>query len=145
MKKNRIRPLAICVFRRGRRILVAEGYDPTKKELFHRPLGGAIHFGERSAEALRREVREELGAEVRNMRFLGVLENLFTFDGEAGHEVVFVFDARFRNRALYSRRRLTGRESDGVPFRAVWRDIEVSQDGLPPLYPDGLLELLRRS
>ena len=45
MQQSRIRPLAMCVFRKGERILVAEGYDRVKGEVFHRPLGGAIKFG----------------------------------------------------------------------------------------------------
>jgi hypothetical protein len=43
--KNKIRPIAICVFRHKDRILVAEGYDPVKKQTFYRPLGGVIEFG----------------------------------------------------------------------------------------------------
>ena len=42
MKKNRIRPLAICVFRNRGRILVNESHDPVKDEYFFRPLGGGI-------------------------------------------------------------------------------------------------------
>jgi len=83
---GRIRPIAVCVFRQGSRILVETGCDPVKDEHFHRPLGGAILFGERSADAVRREVTEELGAEVDEVRLLGVLENLFTFAGQPGHE-----------------------------------------------------------
>jgi len=36
MKKKRIRPLAICIFRHNDRILVAEGYDSVKDEYFYR-------------------------------------------------------------------------------------------------------------
>ncbi|MCA9941424.1 MAG: NUDIX domain-containing protein, partial [Anaerolineales bacterium] len=58
-----IRPLVICLFRHKNHILVMEGYDPVKQQTFYRPLGGGIEFGEHSAIALRRELREELGAE----------------------------------------------------------------------------------
>ena len=64
MKKKRIRPLAICIFRHHDRILVAEGYDPVKKEYFFRPLGGGIEFGELSRETVCRELMEEIHAEV---------------------------------------------------------------------------------
>jgi hypothetical protein len=37
---SQIRPLAICIFRDGDRILVGLGFDPTKQEQFYRPLGG---------------------------------------------------------------------------------------------------------
>jgi hypothetical protein len=53
---SRIRPLAICVFRYNNRILVAEGYDPIKKETFYRPLGSGIEFGEYSEQIIHREV-----------------------------------------------------------------------------------------
>jgi NADH pyrophosphatase NudC (nudix superfamily) len=62
---NQIRPLAICVFRREDRILVAEGFDPVKQEHFYRPLGGGIEFGENSVETISREIREEINAEIR--------------------------------------------------------------------------------
>lgn len=143
MKKPRIRPLAICVFRRGDRILVSENYDPTREETFYRPLGGGIEFGERSIEAARREIREELGAEVRNLRLLGVLENIFTFGGRPGHEVVFVFDAAFEDPSFYERRELTGYEGEDEPFTVVWKRLSDFGPGGPPLYPEDLLDLLR--
>lgn len=142
MKKLRIRPLAICVFRRGDRILVSENYDPARGETFYRPLGGGIEFGERSIEAARREIREELGAEVRNLRLLGVLENIFSFDGKPGHEVVFVFDAAFEDPSFYERQELTGFEGENEPFRVVWKRLSDFGPGGPPLYPDDLLGLL---
>lgn len=68
-----IRPIAICVFRRAGRLLVGEGYDPLKGETFHRPVGGGLQFGETSEQAMRREIGEELGVEIRGLRPLGVL------------------------------------------------------------------------
>ena len=135
----RIRVLAICVFRHGRRILVARGRDDTKGEHFLRPVGGEVEFGERAEEALRREVHEELGLDIGGVIRLGVLENTFTYDGTPGHEVVFVFDASFEDRTVYDRSEIPLREAvwDGA---ARWIDL----DALPPepLYPDGLLELV---
>jgi ADP-ribose pyrophosphatase YjhB (NUDIX family) len=82
MKPNRIRPIAICLFRNGDRILVSDGVDPKTGSPYCRPLGGSIEFGERAQEAVVREIREELGVEIREVRLLGVLENLFTLDGQ---------------------------------------------------------------
>jgi len=92
MKKNKIRPLAICVFCNHNRILVAEGYDPVKKQTFYRPLGGGIEFGESSEHTIHRELMEEIGAEVSDLKYLGTLENIFVFNGEPGHEIVMVYD-----------------------------------------------------
>jgi 8-oxo-dGTP pyrophosphatase MutT (NUDIX family) len=140
-----IRPIAICVFRDGDRILVGDGYDPTKREVFYRPLGGGIRFGEASQVALRREIYEELGAEIENPRLLGVIENLFTFDGEPGHEVVFVYDAELKDPSLYQCDQLDGRESNDQPFRVRWIDIGSHGPNEPPVYPAGLIDLLENS
>lgn len=145
MGKEQIRPIAICVFRRDNRILVGEGYDPVKKERFYRPLGGRIEFGEQSQETIVREIREELGAEVTSLRYLGTVENIFTFNGEAGHEIVQVYDGTFLDESLYSRERLQGYEVDEAwqgAFTAVWKTLDDLREGDVPLYPDALLEML---
>jgi ADP-ribose pyrophosphatase YjhB (NUDIX family) len=136
--------LAICVFRHEGRILAAEGYDPIKEQLFYRPLGGGIEFGETSREALGREIREELGVEITNLEYLGTVENIFEFAGEPGHEIVLVYDGRLVDERLYQQETLQGYEVEmGEPFTIVWKPLAffLAKDS-PPLYPDGLLELL---
>jgi ADP-ribose pyrophosphatase YjhB (NUDIX family) len=112
---NQIRPLAICIFRNGDQIFVGEGYDPVKRETFYRPLGGEIEFGELTEETIHRELREEVGAEAASVQYLFTLENIFTFNGEPGHEIVMVFDGRLAEAALYERKIIEGEEFD--PFR----------------------------
>jgi len=138
-----IRPKAIGIFRRGSRILVCDMYDPTKEEHFYCPPGGGIEFQETSDTALRREIKEELNAEIEHLRLLRILENIFTSDGKRGHEIVFVYAADLQDRALYEVSQIQGVESSGVPFDAVWLDLDTLGAGTPPLYPDGLLELLK--
>ena len=142
---NHIRPLAICVFSHNGRILAAEGIDPTKgNQFFYRPVGGGIEFGEYAEQTLVRELREELNAEITNLRYLGTLENIFTFDGTPGHEIVLVYDGEFTDRTLYERAWIDGSEGemDDLKFRAVWLPLEHFRAGSPPLYPDGLYALL---
>jgi ADP-ribose pyrophosphatase YjhB (NUDIX family) len=138
-----VKAIAICVFRNGDRILVGDGFDPTKDEIFYRPPGGRIEFGEPSVVALRREMREELGTEISNPRLLGVMENLFTFDGERGHEIVFVYDAILDDRSLYECDQFKATESDGSQFNAIWLDLKSIGPETPPVYPDGLVDMLR--
>jgi 8-oxo-dGTP pyrophosphatase MutT (NUDIX family) len=142
---SQIRPLAICIFRNGDRILVGEGFDPVKRETFYRPLGGGIEFGERAEETIRRELREEIGAEVASLQYLFTLENIFTFNGEPGHEIVMVFDGKLTNEAYYAQEIIEGQEFDGfrqAPLKAVWMQIDEFGPQAP-LYPDGLLERLK--
>src|ERR1700754_860221 len=98
-----IRPIAVAVPRRGEDLLVFEYHDSTKDETFYRPLGGGIDFGETAEVSVRRELREELGVELQDVRLLGVLENLFHAFGRDSHEIVFVFDCLLADQSLYER------------------------------------------
>jgi len=142
MTAQRIRPLAICVFQRDDRILVIEAVDSIKRQTFYRPLGGGIDFGEHSSDAVIREVREEISAEVANLRYIGTLENIFIYNGVAGHEIVQVYDGQLVNESLYKMQTVSGVESDGKAFGAIWKSLDTFSDERP-LYPHGLLELLR--
>ena len=137
-----IRTKAVCVFRRGNKILVRDSFDPQKREAFYCPAGGGVEFGETSEAAVRREIMEELEAEIMNPRLLGVLENRFTFDGRPGHEIVFVYAAEFSDAALYTAERIMGKEGDGHEFTMVWLDLDKHTDKSPPIYPEGLVALL---
>ncbi len=138
-----IRALAICVFRNRNRILVAEGYDPVKRQTFYRPLGGRIEFGEGGADAIARELKEELDVKVCDLKFLGALENIFTYAGKRGHEVVLVYDGRFVDESMYDRGEFVGFEDDdeNAKFRAVWKSLDECQTAR--VYPNGLLDLLK--
>jgi 8-oxo-dGTP pyrophosphatase MutT (NUDIX family) len=141
---NQIRPLAICVFSRDGRILAAEGFDPLKQETFYRSLGGGIEFGETGEETARRELREEIGAEVAEVHYLGALENIFTFNGQPGHEIVLVYDGRFADETLYAQTEIHGQEDEELGFIATWKALDEFGPGAP-LYPDGLVEMLREN
>jgi NTP pyrophosphohydrolases including oxidative damage repair enzymes len=145
MKKKRIRPLAICVFRHKDRILVAEGYDAIKEEYFYRPLGGGIEFGEPSVETICRELMEELNAEVdrESLKYLGAVENIFHFNGIPGHEIVLIYDGALKESGLYEQALITGKEANGEDVQAMWKNIAEFGEGKSILYPTGLMEILR--
>ncbi len=146
-KKARIRPLALCVFRRADKIFVARGYDSQKGQTFYRPIGGRIEFGERGRETVIREVREEIGAEVLDLEYLGALENIFRFEGKPGHEIVLIYDGKFRDPAL-NRDDLSieGSDDGEILYEGSWKPLGFFRGaGAPPLYPAGLLALLERA
>ena len=139
---NRIRPLAICVFRRDDgALLVAPGFDSVKQQRFYRPLGGEIEFGERAEDAVRREVREEVGCEIEDVRLLSVSENIFTYLGAEGHELVWTFEARLVDASMYEREAVECREGESR-FEAHWVPLEDFERGEALLFPDGLLDVL---
>ena len=141
MSEEKIRPIAICVCRDGERILVAEGHDSKKGVTFYRPLGGTIEFGERGEEAVQREFREEIAADLVEVRYVGMLENIFTYEGRRGHKIVLVYDGRLTDASLYENEVIEGDEM-GERFKAVWIRLDEFGEGKPPVYPEGLLALL---
>lgn len=142
MTSGRIRPIAICVIRRGDEILVFEAHDETRDLTFYRPLGRGIEFGERSEDAVRRELREELDAELLDVRFLTVTESVFELRGHPEHEIVFVFEATLVDTELYERDTFVVSEESG-PLPGMWRRLDSFDMTSAPLYPQGLLELLQ--
>ncbi|RMN23290.1 NUDIX hydrolase [Pseudomonas coronafaciens] len=144
MPEPHIRPLALCIFHRRGKILVNQFYDAVEKRTLFRPIGGGIEFGERSIDAIVREVHEELGLSISNVRLIGTLESIFTYAGMRGHEIVQVYDARFEDAAVYEKPWLEGLESDGSPFKATWHPLS-SFTATSALVPEGLSELLRKS
>jgi ADP-ribose pyrophosphatase YjhB (NUDIX family) len=144
MSNERIRPIVIGIFWREDAILVFESREPDSRgRIFYRPLGGSIEFGEYGHEALARELREEIGAEIKNTRYLGLRENLFRAEnGERAHEIVLVYEAELEDEALYQKDEMLVTEDSGATFMAYWKPLAFFQRGLAPLYPNGLLEML---
>jgi ADP-ribose pyrophosphatase YjhB (NUDIX family) len=136
-----IRPIALAAIRRGGEILVFEGHDATKRETFYRPLGGGIEFAESAAQAVERELREELAVELSDVKLLGVLENIFTAFGRAGHEIVFVYSAGLADLSMYDRDTLGHILDEGSPV--TWQPLSRFTSGKAILYPSGLLGLLQ--
>ena len=97
--------------------------------------------GERAADALRREIREELGEEITEIRLLDVVENLFTVDGRAGHEIAFVYHARFVDPAVYTQETLIAHEDNGDRLTVTWRGLD-SFDAQHRLVPPELFEVV---
>jgi len=141
VKEGEVRPLAICVFRKMDQILVAEDFDTTKGETFYRPLGGTIEFGEYGQDTVVREIREELGVEVRNLRYLGTLQNIFTYEGKKGHEIVLTYEGDLSDKSMYDKTSIEGLEGE-APFKVVWKSLDYFKNGRAPLYPEGLLDLV---
>ena len=134
--------VALVVFRRGDdELLLVEGYDPVRKLRYLRPPGGGVDFGELSADAARREVREELGVDIVDVEQLGILEAIFVNEGQPEHQIVFVYGARFADESLFAREAWDAQESDGEAMKVEW--CAVGNLGAETiLVPSGLDDLL---
>lgn len=132
-----IRNIAVGLPVRDGHVLVSESHDAVRDLVFFRAVGGGIEFGERADQALRREFREELAVELDEVGLLGVIENLFTFEGQPGHEYAHVFAVRSGALDAVPLDAELVVLDEGSPVRWVPLDTEV------PVFPDGVLELLR--
>ena len=106
---------------------------------YHRLIGGSVEHGETHRAAIHREVGEELSATIGDLRYLGVVENIFRIDGETGHEIVFVYTGRLDPEPAATGATLT--ESDGSVVPVVWRPFDDGAEPVP-VYPAGVMQLL---
>ena len=134
-----VRPISIGIVRRGNALLlmVVRADDGSIKGW--RPLGGTIEFGERAADTLKREFAEELGLAIAEPQLLTVLENLYTHQGAAGHEIVFVFETHLADDDAY-RQNGFAFEDGGMHNEVQWVELARFRAGEARLFPKGLLE-----
>ena len=131
-----IKAMAVVSRPRDGALLVSEHVD-SRDPPFQRPLGGHVEFGEYALDTVRREFLEEIGQELTDVRLLGVLENIFGWQGGTEHEVVFIFTAAFASAAAYEIEEQ--RIRDNPDRRVLWRPPDAVS---PPLYPARLSELI---
>ncbi|MBF9050395.1 NUDIX domain-containing protein [Roseobacter sp. HKCCD9010] len=136
-----IRAVAIGVVWRDDRILVAAVTDDNGHIKGWRPLGGGIEFGETAEAALVREFAEELQAQIKPIRQIAVMQNLFAHQGDRGHEIVFVIESELTTPGLAEAESFI-LEDSGARVRAAWRPLDEFRSERAELFPDGLLSLL---
>ena len=90
-----IRVKALGLHWRGDRLLAAEVCNDAGRLKGVRPLGGTVEFGETADAAVIREFQEELGITITTRGAPVWMENLFTHEGQPGHEIIAVFDVTF--------------------------------------------------
>jgi ADP-ribose pyrophosphatase YjhB (NUDIX family) len=74
--------------------------------------GGKCEFGEDSSEAIHREFKEELNAEIELGKIAWFVENFFNYDGTSFQEVGFYYQYRFKGSSihLYEKQEFYGSE-----------------------------------
>ncbi len=69
------------------------GYIFEKHKMGHLyTIGGRIKINETSLNAAKREITEELGITIENLKLKGVLENFFTYGECEVHEISFIYE-----------------------------------------------------
>ena len=139
--KNRIRPIAISIIRKNDKILVYERQDDITKENFYRLIGGCVEFEEKSDVALKREFMEEISVELKDLKLLSTFESIFTFNDISMHEIVFLYESKFKLKNLYNQEQFVGIEGERK-FTAVWKKTSDFIDKKDILYPETAADFL---
>lgn len=142
IRNNQFRVMVRAIFSKGNTILATEGKSSTKDARFFILPGGTIEFGETSKDALIREMHEELHARLKNVKYMGVMEHLFSFKGEKHHEIAFIYSAQFSDSSFYKKSIIGGIEDTGKKFKCAWMPISDFKKGKYLLVPRGMLKLL---
>ncbi len=133
--------MAAAVIHDRGRILIWEDHDPAAGEVVAVPLCGGIEFGETGAAAVARELQEEIGATATGIDYLGLLEDIFDWNGQKRHEVYLCYRVDLADRAIYDADEVKVVEDDGTSYPARWRALS-DFSASARLVPEGLLDLI---
>ncbi len=125
---------AMLIVRNGDKLLFSRGHDTVKKEAFLRPLGGHVEFGETGAETIKREMQEEVGCDALDVRFVSAFENLFTYNGKPGHEIIFMYEGKLADESLYRKDKFMFMEGKRETEAGWYSKQDVEKEG-SAVYP----------
>ena len=60
-------------------------------------IGGRVEIGENSEDTIKREIKEELGKDIKIKEYISTIENFFEIKGSKYHEIMFVYGIEFIN------------------------------------------------
>ncbi len=138
-KFKEIRPIVLGLAIKNNKLLVSEGYDHSKKQTFYRCLGGGIEFLEKSTDALKREFLEEINTNIIIKNFLGISENIFTYEGKNAHELVLYYNIDISDED-YKEEYIVN--DDNEQSKATWIDINDFKNGNKILYPEEVFKYI---
>ena len=109
-----------ALIRRGEEILV----EKNKQVDYYSLPGGRCHLGEDSINALKREIKEEMGAKTDYIRSIGLIENFFTsrYSNSPYHEILIIHELKFLNKDMYEQKEIINAEEPS-DAKFMWREI----------------------
>lgn len=66
-------------------------------DTYYALLGGRVKFGENSEDTIKREIKEELGKDIKITGYVSTIENFFEIKNRKYHEILFIHKAEFIN------------------------------------------------
>jgi ADP-ribose pyrophosphatase YjhB (NUDIX family) len=130
---------AMCLFVHKKKLLLYECHWEGMH--FYRPPGGHIEHGEYAHQAVEREVKEELGAKIKNVKLWRTIENIFATKEKLRHEYVFCFTADFVDKKFYDQKQIEAYEDDKKQLLCWYSKEDVVKHKMF-VVPKGILEVL---
>ncbi len=137
-KFKEIRPIVLGIAIKNNKLLVGEGFDKTKNQTFYRCLGGGIEFLEKSSDALKREFKEEINADIIVKDFLGISENIFTYQGKRAHELILFYSIEIPDNDYMEEYHIA--DEDGCI--AKWINIDEFKNRNKIIYPEEIYKYI---
>ena len=138
-KFKEIRPIALGLAIKNNKLLVSEGFDKVKNEIFYRCLGGGIEFLEKGKEALKREFLEEINVDLIVKDFLGISENIFTYQGKKAHELILFYSIEIPDKNYQEEYKVIDDHGETI---AKWIDINEFKNKNKILYPEEVFKYI---
>lgn len=101
--------------------------------------GGRVRLMESGAEAVIREIKEELGLKAEATRFLAVQENFFTYEDVSFHEVGFYYEVNVSDDMTVTSEDFFGVEGEEL----IYRYVPIDQLQSVKLYPEKLTMMIQ--
>ena len=130
---------AMCLFVHKKTLLLYECHWEGMH--FYLPPGGHIEHGEYAHQAVEREVKEELGAKIKNVKLWRTIENIFATKEKLRHEYVFCFTADFVDKKFYDQKQIEAYEDDKKQLLCWYSKEDVVKHKMF-VVPKGILEVL---
>lgn len=130
--KNQIQLLVRAIIQENGKILVCKKIG---KRYYFFP-GGHVEYGEDTKKALAREIKEELGINIKKASFIGGSEHLFTEDGIKHHEINLIYHVRIDKLDIESK-------EDHLQFFLFDKKQLVEENILPKVLKQAILKWLK--
>lgn len=112
-----------AIFRYGNKILLHHELNSIHYTL----PGGRVKEGETTEETLKREIKEEMGQEVKIIKSVSFMENLFTDNKKKYHEILVTYELEFIDKSMYEKEVMPTIEKD-KKLEFIWYDIDKLND-----------------
>ena len=106
-------------------------------------IGGRVEIGENSADTVKREIKEELGKDIKITGYISTIENFFEMKGSKYHEIMFVHKIEFINeedkKIEYTMKNVEGKDY----LQYEWIDLDRIDEY--PLMPSIMKDILKEN